>query len=136
MLQYYDVTMRVEVSRRVLARNESEAREKVDTNDMIYEIKNYGFDEELYVKPNPNMTVDEFDIIQDIGEQIVKCHSYTPLHVLRKMYQQVKDINRKREQRGEPAYFPHIMKNRLTESFLNQIINELGDDYHGKNTNK
>ncbi|MCC2252743.1 hypothetical protein JUJ52_22740 [Virgibacillus sp. AGTR] len=48
--KFYKVTMRVEVEREVLANSEAEAREKVDTSDMVYEIKKYRMAEELLIE--------------------------------------------------------------------------------------
>ena len=44
----YQVIMRVEITRVVEADSEKEAIEKADNNDMMYELKNYGVDEEFF----------------------------------------------------------------------------------------
>jgi hypothetical protein len=42
--------MRVDIERYVEANSEKEALEKVDTNDMMHELKHYGVDEEFIVE--------------------------------------------------------------------------------------
>lgn len=46
----YRVIMRVDIERYVEADSKEEALEKVDTSDMMYELKYYGVDEEYIVE--------------------------------------------------------------------------------------
>lgn len=46
----YKVTMRVDITRVVEAESEEEALEKVDSNDMMHELKHYGVDEEFFAE--------------------------------------------------------------------------------------
>ena len=46
----YRVTMRVEIDRYLDAESEEDAINKVDKQDMVYELQNYGIDEEYYAE--------------------------------------------------------------------------------------
>lgn len=114
---FYEVTMRVEVKRRVLASSESEAREKVDMSDMIHEIKNYRLDEEIIVEEMTNAAPPtEYDRIDDIGEQIVQYQS-EPMYMLRERYAEIRNLNRQLELAGNPPYEPAVFMH-MTDDFL------------------
>lgn len=117
--KFYDVTMRVEVKRRVLATSQGDARDKVDTSDMVYEIKNYGFDEEIFVKEDTTSIPDEYDLIDAIGEQIVQ-NSNWRMHLLKEQYAEIRKINEQLVNAGKKAYEPRIF-NRMTDSFLDRL---------------
>lgn len=48
-MPYFKVIMRVDIERVVEAENEEEALELADPSDMMYELKNFGVDEEFIV---------------------------------------------------------------------------------------
>jgi hypothetical protein len=50
MMAYYRVIMRVDIERIVEATSEKDALEKVDSTDMMFELKHYGVDEEFIVE--------------------------------------------------------------------------------------
>ena len=116
---FYKVTMRVEVERTVLAGSEEEARENVDASDMIYEIKSYGFDEELIVEEIEDSAPDAYDRIDHIGEQIVQHHS-EPMYMLRERYAEIRKINQKLAKAGKPTHEP-VAFMRMTDHFLNLL---------------
>lgn len=120
--KFYDVTMRVEVKRRVLACSEEEAHEKVDTGDMVYEIKNYGFDEEIIIKEDTNTVPDLYDVIEDIGRQIVK-NSSAPMYQLKEQYAEIRELNDQLAKAGKQTYEP-VAFNRMTDWFLNALRSE------------
>ena len=117
--KFYKVKMTVEVGRTVLATSEDDAREKVDTSDMMYEIKNYGMDEEISVEEIKDRVPDEYDLINDIGEQIVK-NSYDPMHHLKEKYAEIRKINRALHQAGKPTHQP-LAFTRMTNEFLDRL---------------
>jgi len=49
-MSLYEVTMRVDITRLVEADSEDDALNKVDDNDMMHELKNYGVDEEYFAE--------------------------------------------------------------------------------------
>jgi hypothetical protein len=49
-MAFYRVIMRVDIERIVEAKTEEEALEKADTDDMMFELKYYGVDEEFIVE--------------------------------------------------------------------------------------
>lgn len=120
--KFYDVTMRVEVTRRVLACSEGEAHEKVDTEDMIHEIKNYKFNEEITIKEDPNTVPDLYDVIDDLGQQIVQ-NSSAPMYKLKEQYAEIRELNDQLAKAGKPAYEPFIF-NRMTDGFLEALRSE------------
>jgi hypothetical protein len=115
----YSVKMVVEVERHVLAKSNREAREKVDTSDMKHEIKNYRLDEEIFVKEIKDYTPDEYDLIDSIGEQIVK-NAYGRMYTLKEQYAKIKKINQKLIKEGKMPYEP-IVFGRMTDEFLNKL---------------
>lgn len=117
--KFYDVTMRVEVKRRVLATSEEDARDKVDTSDMIYEIKNYRLDEEIFVVEDNTSVPDERDRIDAIASQIVQNYNW-PMHLLREQYAEIRKINEQLVKSGDLPYEPFILK-RMTDSFLERL---------------
>ena len=114
--------MRVEVTRRVLACSEEEAHEKVDTGDMIHEIKNYKVDEEIIIKEDAATAPDLYDMIEDIGQQIVQ-NSSAPMYKLKEQYAEIRELNDQLAQSGKPTYEPFIF-NRMTDGFLNALRSE------------
>lgn len=118
--KFYTVTMRVEVERRVIATSEEEALLKVDTSDMIDEIKNYGFSEELFVEEQKGSKPDAYARIEDIAEQIVK-HRYEPMYLLKERYAKIRKINEQLINEGEEPMEPRIL-NRFTDSFLEELM--------------
>lgn len=116
---FYKVTMRVEVERTVLAGSEEEARENVDASDMIYEIKNYSFDEELIVEEIEGSVPDAYDRINHIGEQIVQHHS-EPMYMLKERYAEIRNINQQLEKTGKPTHEPLAFMH-MTDHFLNLL---------------
>lgn len=117
--KFYKVTMTVEVERTVLASSEEDAREKVDTSDMEYEIKNYRLDGDISVEELNDRVPDEYDLINDIGEQIVK-NSYDPMHMLKEQYKEIRKINRALMQAGKPTHQP-LAFHRMTDDFLDRL---------------
>ena len=117
--KFYDVTMRVEVKRRVLAASKQDARDKVDTSDMVYEIKNYRLDEEIFIDEDNTSVPDEYDIIDSIGEQIVQ-NSNWRMHLLKEQYAEIRKINDQLVKAGKKPYEPRIF-NRMTHSFLERL---------------
>jgi phosphopantetheine adenylyltransferase len=117
--KFYKVKMTVEVERTVLATSEDDAREKVDTSDMEYEIKNYRLDGEISIEEVKGRVPDEYDRINDIGKQIVK-NSYDPMHLLKEKYDEIRKINRALEQAGKPTHEPYVF-DRMTDEFLNRL---------------
>lgn len=120
--KFYSVTMRVEVTRRVLACSEEEAHEKADTEDMIHEIKNYKFNEEIIIKEDAATAPDLYDMIEDLGQQIVQ-NSHAPMYRLKEQYAEIRALNEQLEKSGKPTYEPYIF-NRMTEGFLNDLRSE------------
>lgn len=118
--KYYDVTMRVEVKRTVLAKSKEEARNKVDLSDMIYEIKYCGLDEEIFVKEVPDCLPDEYDRIDDIGKQIVKHAGNSALRRLKEQYAEIRKINEQLANAGKRTREPQAF-NRLTDEFLEKL---------------
>ena len=117
--KFYEVTMRVEVTRRVLATSEEEAHEKGDIGDMVHESKNYGLDEEIIIRKlsEPEPTV--HDIIEDIGEQIVQ-NSHGPMYMLREKYDEIRKLNKKLAKAGKETHEPYVF-NRMTDGFLEAL---------------
>lgn len=120
--KFYDVTMRVEVTRRVLACSEGEAHEKVDTEDMIHEIKTYKVDEEIIIKEDAATAPDIYDMIEDLGEQIVR-NSHAPMYRLKEQYAEIRELNDQLAKAGKPTYEPFIF-NRMTDGFLEALRSE------------
>jgi hypothetical protein len=50
MSKYFKVIMRVDIERYVEAESKEEALDKVDSGDMMHELKHYGVDEEWIVE--------------------------------------------------------------------------------------
>lgn len=118
--KFHKVTMRVEVERTVLARSPEEAREKADTSDMIYEIKNHSFDEEIFVEEMKDTAPPtEYDRIDDIGEQIVQ-HQSEPMYMLKERYAEIRNINQKLAKAGKQTHEP-VAFMRMTDQFLNRL---------------
>lgn len=116
---FYKVTMTVEVERTVLASSESDAINKVDTSDMIYEIKNYSFDEEISAEKIEYQAPTAHDIIDDIGQQIVR-DSYLGMHEFKQRYQKIRKINEQLARKGERTYEPVAFR-RMTDDFLERL---------------
>ena len=55
-MKSYKVIMRVEIERCVDAESEEEAIDKVDTDDMMHELKNYGVDTEFVAEELKTLT--------------------------------------------------------------------------------
>lgn len=117
--KFYDVVMRVEVTRRVLASFQHEADGKADKSDMIHEIKSYGFNEEIIINEVEDAVPTEYDLIDDIGQQIYQ-NKYAPFHQLKAKYAEIQEINRELAKIGKTPGEPFIF-NRLTDEFLDKL---------------
>ena len=117
--QFYEVIMQVQVTRRVLASSPEEAEEKVDLGDMRHEMQHYGPDEEIIVEAVEDLTPSEYDVIEDIGEQIVK-HRNDPMHMLKKQYAKIQHINKQLAEAGKHTMEPFAF-NTLTDDFLKRL---------------
>jgi len=117
--KFYDVTMKVEVTRRVLACSEEEAHEKVDIGDMVHEIKNYRLDEEISIKEDPNAVPDLYDVIDDLGQQIVQ-NSHAPMYRLKEQYAEIRKLNKQLTKMGKRTHEPSVFM-RMTDSWLEQL---------------
>lgn len=116
---YYEVTMTATVTRRVAANSEEEAIRKVDKNDMVHELTNYGLNSSLDAKLIPGDTPDETDDIDDIAAEILEYNS-SGMHYLRPLYQQIVAINKKRVAAGLDEYDSPIF-NQLTDDFMERL---------------
>lgn len=120
---FYDVTMTVEVTRRVLAKNPNEAVEKAPTDDMIHEIKHYGLDYTLGAKIVTGVLPDDTDKIDEIGAEIVRDANARKMHLLKEEYDRIRRINNRRQKAGLDEYMPTAF-DQLTDDFLTALKSE------------
>ena len=119
---WYEVTMTVEVTRRVLAKDESHAKSKVDTSDMIHEIVNYGFDEELTARKIDGIKPDEYDFLDDLADQFVKGIYSNTVDMQSALFEKMRQLNQKLIDEGKPPYKPMVL-NYLTDDYMNKFMN-------------
>ena len=118
--RFYEVKLQVEVTRRVLASSEEEALERVDSGDMIHEIKNYSLDEEWSATPIQGANKPtKRDYIDLIAEDIVR-NCYSPMHWLQDKYEGIRKLNARLVKEGEEPYEPFIF-NRMTDDFNKRL---------------
>ena len=124
---WYEVTLTVEVTRRVLAKDENHAKSKVDTSDMIREIENYGFNEELTVRKIDGIKPDEYDFLDDLADQFVKGIYSNTFDMQFALFEKMRQLNQKLIDKGKPPYKP-IVLNDLTDDYMNTFIKRMSSE--------
>ncbi|MCR6108665.1 hypothetical protein HXA34_20430 [Salipaludibacillus agaradhaerens] len=106
--KFYDVTMTVKATRRVLATSQEEAIKKADTVGMTHEIKNYHADEELSAEEVADLVPDCYAIIDHLASQSVQNANSSPIHRLIIDYERIRKINQDLRKDGKVPYKPPI----------------------------